>query len=237
MTHLHAGGKFDQNSYKVSGGLHGVGVSVVNALSSLLDLRIWRDGQEHRMIFEHGEPNGDLEIVGPAPEVTRTDGTTGPQTGTEITFLPSTETFTNVDFDLDTLEHRLRELAFLNSGVSLILNDGRGVEPKRIVMHYEGGLKAYIEYLDRNKTALSGDTIHLVSARDDVVIEVALQWKRQLPRDGIVLHQQHPATRWRHPSGRLPGGVDAHSQQLCPIERSGKTRQAVASPATTPAKG
>ena len=176
MTHLHAGGKFDQNSYKVSGGLHGVGVSVVNALSSLLDLRIWRDGQEHRMIFEHGEPNGDLEIVGPAPEVTRTDGTTGPQTGTEITFLPSTETFTNVDFDLDTLEHRLRELAFLNSGVSLILNDGRGVEPKRIVMHYEGGLKAYIEYLDRNKTALSGDTIHLVSARDDVVIEVALQW-------------------------------------------------------------
>ena len=176
MTHLHAGGKFDQNSYKVSGGLHGVGVSVVNALSSLLDLRIWRDGQEHRMIFEHGEPNGDLEIVGPAPEVTRTDGTTGPQTGTEITFLPSTETFTNVDFDLDTLEHRLRELAFLNSGVTLILNDGRGVEPKRIVMHYEGGLKAYIEYLDRNKTALSGDTIHLVSERDDVVIEVALQW-------------------------------------------------------------
>jgi DNA gyrase subunit B len=176
MTQLHAGGKFDQNSYKVSGGLHGVGVSVVNALSSLLEVRIWRDSQEHKMTFSHGEPNGDLEIAGPAPEVTRSDGSTGPQTGTEITFLPSTDTFSSVDFDLDTLEHRLRELAFLNSGVTLILNDHRGVEPKRIEMHYEGGLKAYVEYLDRNKNALSGDIVHLIAERDDVVIEVAMQW-------------------------------------------------------------
>ncbi|NNE85915.1 MAG: DNA topoisomerase (ATP-hydrolyzing) subunit B [Alphaproteobacteria bacterium] len=176
MTQLHAGGKFDQNSYKVSGGLHGVGVSVVNALSSLLEVRIWRNGQEHKMTFNHGEPNGDLEIVGPAPEVTQPDGSTGPLTGTEITFLPSTDTFSSVDFDLDTLEHRLRELAFLNSGVTLILNDHRGVEPKRIEMHYEGGLKAYVEYLDRNKNALSGDTVHLIAERDDVVIEVAMQW-------------------------------------------------------------
>jgi DNA gyrase subunit B len=176
MTQLHAGGKFDQNSYKVSGGLHGVGVSVVNALSSKLELRIWRNGQEHQMTYAHGEPDGDLKIVGPAPEVTGPDGTTGPQSGTEITFLPSTDTFSSVDFDLDTLEHRLRELAFLNSGVTLILNDNRGVEPKRIEMHYEGGLKAYVEYLDRNKNALSGDIVHLVSERDDVVIEVAMQW-------------------------------------------------------------
>ncbi|MCZ6586335.1 MAG: DNA topoisomerase (ATP-hydrolyzing) subunit B [Alphaproteobacteria bacterium] len=176
MTQLHAGGKFDQNSYKVSGGLHGVGVSVVNALSSLLELRIWRGGQEHQMTYRHGDPDGDLEVVGPAPEATAADGTTAPRTGTEITFLPSTNTFTNVDFDLDTLEHRLRELAFLNSGVLLILNDHRGVEPNRIELHYEGGLKAYVEYLDRNKNALSGDIVHLVSERDDVVIEVAMQW-------------------------------------------------------------
>ena len=176
MTQLHAGGKFDQNSYKVSGGLHGVGVSVVNALSSKLELRIWRNGQEHKMTYQHGEPDGDLVVVGPAPEVIKPDGSKGTLTGTEITFLPSTGTFTSVDFDLDTLEHRLRELAFLNSGVTLILNDHRGVEPKRIEMHYEGGLKAYVEYLDRNKTALSGEIIHLISERDDVVIEVAMQW-------------------------------------------------------------
>ena len=176
MTQLHAGGKFDQNSYKVSGGLHGVGVSVVNALSSKLEVRIWRSGQEHQMTFQHGEPDEDLMVVGPAPEVIGADGAKGTLTGTEITFLPSTDTFTNVDFDLDTLEHRLRELAFLNSGVTLILNDARGVEPKRIEMHYEGGLRAYVEYLDRNKTVLSGETVHLIAERDDVVIEVAMQW-------------------------------------------------------------
>ncbi len=176
MTQLHAGGKFDQNSYKVSGGLHGVGVSVVNALSSTLELRIWRGGQEHVMTFSHGEPDGDLAVTGPAPETIRSNGTKAPRTGTEVTFLPSTNTFSNVDFDLDTLEHRLRELAFLNSDVTLILNDKRGVEPKRIEMHYDGGLEAYVEYLDRNRNALSGDVVHLIGERNDVVIEVAMQW-------------------------------------------------------------
>ena len=176
MTQLHAGGKFDQNSYKVSGGLHGVGVSVVNALSSKLELRIWRNGNEHVMVYHDGVPDSDLEIVGSAPEEINSSGTKSLRTGTEITFLPSTETFSSVVFVLDTLEHRLRELAFLNSGVVLILNDNRGVEEKSIEMHYEGGLKAYVEYLDRNKASLSGDIVHLVSERDDVVIEVAMQW-------------------------------------------------------------
>ena len=176
MTQLHAGGKFDQNSYKVSGGLHGVGVSVVNALSSRLELRIWRNGNEHVMVYRDGVPDADLEMVGPAPEEINADGTKTLRTGTEITFLPSTATFTGVVFVLETLEHRLRELAFLNSGVVLILNDNRGVEEKSIEMHYEGGLKAYVEYLDRNKAALSGDIVHLISERDDVVIEVAMQW-------------------------------------------------------------
>ncbi len=176
MTQLHAGGKFDQNSYKVSGGLHGVGVSVVNALSSKLELRIWRDGQEHVMTFHDGEPEGDLAVAGPAPEVALADDTSALRTGTEITFLPSTETFSRVEFDLDTLEHRLRELAFLNSGVTLNLNDNRGVESHRIEMHYEGGLRAYVDYLDRNKNALSGDIIHLLGERDGVAIELAMQW-------------------------------------------------------------
>ncbi len=176
MTQLHAGGKFDQNSYKVSGGLHGVGVSVVNALSSKLELRIWRDGQEHLMTYHDGEPEDDLAVIGPAPEITLADGKNGMQTGTEITFLPSTDTFSMVDFDVDTLEHRLRELAFLNSGVTLILNDNRGVEPNRTELHYEGGLIAYVEYLDRNKNALSGDIVHLIGEREGVVIELALQW-------------------------------------------------------------
>ncbi|MFL2654844.1 MAG: DNA topoisomerase (ATP-hydrolyzing) subunit B [Alphaproteobacteria bacterium] len=176
MTQLHAGGKFDQNSYKVSGGLHGVGVSVVNALSSKLELRIWRNGNEHVMVYHDGVPDSDLEIVGSAPEEINSSGTKKLRTGTEITFLPSTETFSSVVFVLDTLEHRLRELAFLNSGVVLILKDNRGVEEKSIEMHYEGGLKAYVEYLDRNKASLSGDIVHLVSERDDVVIEVAMQW-------------------------------------------------------------
>ncbi|HUC64897.1 MAG TPA: DNA gyrase subunit B, partial [Stellaceae bacterium] len=175
MTQLHAGGKFDQNSYKVSGGLHGVGVSVVNALSSRLDLRIWRDGREHSMRFADGDPEAPLADVGAAPLLPG-DGKAGHKTGTEITFLPSTATFSKTEFDFQTLEHRLRELAFLNSGVTLILTDARGVEPKQVKMHYEGGLEAFVKYLDRSKQSLHGAPIAISAERDGITVEVAMEW-------------------------------------------------------------
>src|ERR1041384_6731480 len=144
MTQLHAGGKFNHNSYKVSGGLHGVGVSVVNALSSRLDLAIFRDGQEHRIRFADGDPEAPLAIVGPAPEPPPGGTKPGRKTGTEVTFLPSTRTFSKVEFDFATLEHRLRELAFLNSGVRIVLTDRRGVEEQTEEMRYDGGLEAFV---------------------------------------------------------------------------------------------
>jgi len=166
MTQLHAGGKFDQNSYKVSGGLHGVGVSVVNALSVTLDLRIWRGGKAYHMRFRHGEAEAPLAEIGPA------DG----KRGTEVTFLPSSETFTKTEFDYATLEHRLRELAFLNNGVKIVLEDLRGVEPKRVELRYEGGVEAFVAYLDRNKTPLHKPPIAIRGERDGISIEVALEW-------------------------------------------------------------
>ncbi|MEA3051862.1 MAG: gyrase subunit [Sphingomonadales bacterium] len=170
MTQLHAGGKFentsDDNAYKVSGGLHGVGVSVVNALSEWLDLTIWRDGEEHYMRFRHGDAEAPLKMVGPA----------GEKKGTRVTFLPSPETFKIVEFDWDTLEHRFRELAFLNSGVRLVLVDARHEEEKQIELYYEGGISAFVRYLDRAKTALIPDPISVTGQRDDVGIEVALEW-------------------------------------------------------------
>jgi DNA gyrase subunit B len=165
MTQLHAGGKFDQNSYKVSGGLHGVGVSVVNALSEWLTLRIWRGGQLHEMEFADGEAQSKLKAVGKADV-----------TGTEITFLPSKETFSKTDFDFDTLENRLRELAFLNSGVTLVLTDARAVDDHVVEMHYEGGIKAFVEYLDRSKAPLHDEPITVTGQQGDIVIDVALQW-------------------------------------------------------------
>ena len=171
MTQLHAGGKFDQNSYKVSGGLHGVGVSVVNALSTKLVLRVWRDGLEHFVEFAHGETVAPLKVVGPAPVV---DGM--PKRGTEVTFTPSTGTFTMVEFDYATIEHRLRELAFLNSGVRIVLTDARHVEVKREELCYEGGLEAFVRYLDRTKTPLIGKPILIKGERDGIVVEVALWW-------------------------------------------------------------
>ena len=172
MTELHAGGKFDQNSYKVSGGLHGVGISVVNALSSILHLRIWRSGEEHYICFHHGVPEAPLVVVGPA------DG----HTGTEVTFLPSTDTFTKTEFDYATLIHRLRELAFLNSGVLVVLRDERGVEAKEDVFQFDGGIGAFVEYLDRNKAAvheaiaISGDREPVNGDGDTVRVDCALQW-------------------------------------------------------------
>ncbi len=166
MTQLHAGGKFDQNSYKVSGGLHGVGVSVVNALSEILDLRIWRDDKEHAMRFRHGEPEAPLAVVGDAKG----------KRGTEIRFLPSTGTFTKTEFDYATLEHRLRELAFLNSGVRLHLTDARGVEPKSVELYYEGGIEAFVRYLDRNKNALHQPAVVAIGEREGITVELALEW-------------------------------------------------------------
>ncbi len=167
MTRLHAGGKFNQNSYKVSGGLHGVGISVVNALSEWLELKIWRNGQEHMMRFEDGgEPASPLTVTGPS------DG----KKGTEITFLPSDKTFTKTDFSYSTLEHRLRELAFLNAGVKIVLRDEREEEPVDVVLNYEGGLEAYVNYLDRARTALHTPPVTISGERDGLHVEAALEW-------------------------------------------------------------
>jgi len=172
MTQLHAGGKFDQNSYKVSGGLHGVGISVVNALSDWLEMRIWRQGKEHRMRFEHGVPVAPLAVVGDGG----LDEKGKPRTGTEITFHPSAETFTKTEFDYGTLEHRLRELAFLNSGVKIDLSDVRGVEPKTLHLMYEGGLAEFVRFLDRIKTPLIAAPIYLKAERDGITVELAMWW-------------------------------------------------------------
>ena len=165
MTQLHAGGKFDSNSYKVSGGLHGVGVSVVNALSDWLELRIWREGKEHIARFEGGFTTKHLEVVG------ETD-----RTGTEVRFMASTETFSNLEYSFETLEKRLRELAFLNSGVRIILNDERPVEPLRTELFYEGGVKEFVKYLDRHKSSVMPEPIFITGERDDIGIEVAMWW-------------------------------------------------------------
>ena len=176
MTQLHAGGKFDQNSYKVSGGLHGVGVSVVNALSVSLQLTIWRDGKEHFMEFKHGESLAPLKIVGDAPQDNRRDGTTKVLTGTAVRFLPSEETFTMVEFDRDTLERRLRELAFLNSGVMIILRDERPEEAIETELYYEGGIEAFVRHMDANKTGLLDGPINVHTEKDGITVDAALWW-------------------------------------------------------------
>ncbi|GJE53882.1 MULTISPECIES: DNA topoisomerase (ATP-hydrolyzing) subunit B [Methylobacterium] len=168
MTQLHAGGKFDQNSYKVSGGLHGVGVSVVNALSQWLRLRIWRNGMEHAMEFRHGDAVAPLDVVGPG----------NGRRGTEVSFLASTDTFTMVEFDYGTLEKRLRELAFLNSGVRIVLTDARHAEHKREELCYEGGVEEFVRYLDRSRKPIDGVTRPLMvrGERDGIRVECALWW-------------------------------------------------------------
>lgn len=166
MTQLHSGGKFDNNSYKVSGGLHGVGVSVVNALSVWLKLRIWREGKEHLATFSHGNVTEHLKVVGEAPG----------KHGTEVTFLPSKETFTMTEFNFDTLERAIREKAFLNSGVYLKLIDNRGSEPREVVMHYEGGLKAFVNHINKSKSPLHEEVISISGEKDDISVDAAMQW-------------------------------------------------------------
>ena len=214
MTHLHAGGKFNQNAYKVSGGLHGVGVSVVNGLSARLDLRVYRGGSEWFIRFRDGVPEAPLAEVGPAPAWPAGSTREGLVTGTEITFLPSTETFSKTEFDFTTLEHRLRELAFLNSGVTLVLSDLRGVEPKTVIVAFRGRarslcplsrpLEAGLAFAaDRDprraEACPGGGRGHPARSRDGV--------DRQLSRDDAVLYEQHPADGWRHASRRLPRGA------------------------------
>ncbi len=166
MTQLHAGGKFDSNSYKISGGLHGVGVSVVNALSDYLELTIWRNDKEHFMRFEDGDAVDDLVIVGDAVG----------KTGTRVTFMPSVSTFGNIEFDYEKLVHRFRELAFLNSGVRIKILDERHAERKEVELYYEGGITAYVQYLDRSKTALISEAITISGEKEDIIFECALQW-------------------------------------------------------------
>ncbi|WP_457649712.1 DNA topoisomerase (ATP-hydrolyzing) subunit B [Profundibacter sp.] len=166
MTQLHAGGKFDSNSYKISGGLHGVGVSVVNALSEWLELRIWRDGKEHVARFEHGDTVEPLKVVGDC----------GDRTGTEVRFMASTETFSNLEYNFHTLENRLRELAFLNSGVRIILTDERPAEPLKADLFYEGGVREFVRYLDRSKSGMLPDPISFKGEKDGITVEVAMWW-------------------------------------------------------------
>ena len=182
MTQLHAGGKFDQNSYKVSGGLHGVGVSVVNALSVWLKLRIRRKGEIHEMTFNHGNAVAPLKVVGEA----------GDETGTEVTFLPSSETFTMVDFDYGTLEHRLRELAFLNSGVRIVLSDKRHADVKVQELLYDGGLIEFVKYLDRAKKPLIDKPIAIKAERDGITVEVAMWWNESYHENVLAFTNNIP---------------------------------------------
>jgi DNA gyrase subunit B len=213
MTQLHAGGKFNQNSYKVSGGLHGVGVSVVNALSSHLHLRIWRNGMEHAMTFRHGNAQAPLAVVGPA------EG----RRGTEVTFLPSTETFTQVEFDYGTLEHRLRELAFLNSGVHIILTDNRHAEVRREDMVYQGGLEEYVRYLDRAKAPIISAPLMVSAERDGITVEAALWWNDSYHENVLCFTNNIPQ---RDGGTHLAGFRGALTRQVTGYgESSGLTRK------------
>ena len=166
MTQLHAGGKFDQNSYKVSGGLHGVGVSVVNALSDWLDLKIWRDGKEHYARFEGGETVVSLKVMKKSEE----------RKGTEVRFMASADTFSNLNYNFKTLENRLRELAFLNSGVRIKLVDERQSDKILSELYYRGGVCEFVKYLDRSRAALISDPIFVAGEKDGISLEIAMWW-------------------------------------------------------------
>jgi len=213
MTQLHAGGKFDQNSYKVSGGLHGVGVSVVNALSDWLELRIWRNGSEHMVRFENGDVVAPLAVVAAAG----VDEKGKSRTGSTITFHPSTETFTSTDFDLPTLEHRLRELAFLNSGVRLTLVDERSATPTSVDLYYEGGLKAFVEFVDRSKTRVHAESISIGGEKDGITVEMAMQWNDSYHETTLCftnnIPQRDGGTHLAGLRGALTRTINAYAQQ------------------------
>src|SRR3974390_923964 len=213
MTQLHAGGKFDQNSYKVSGGLHGVGVSVVNALSTWLKLSIWRDGKEHFMEFRAGD------AVAPLKETSPADG----KRGTQVTFLPSPATFTMTEFDFATLEHRLRELAILNSAVSILLSDKRHTVEKRQVMRYEGGVEAFVKFLDRSKPPLIPSPIMIKAEREDITVECALWWNDGYPESVFCFTNNIPQ---RDGGTHLAGFRGALTRQITTYaETAGSSRK------------
>jgi DNA gyrase subunit B len=215
MTQLHAGGKFDQNSYKVSGGLHGVGVSVVNALSHRLDLRIWRGGHEHYIQFKDGVSVAPLVVVGPSNKK-----------GTEVTFWPSTETFSKTDFVAATIEHRLRELAFLNSGVRLFFTDARQSPSVVVELFYEGGVKAFVQYLDANKTALHDGPLYIKGERDGIAVELSLQWSESYHETMLCftnnIPQRDGGTHLAGFRGALTRTINTFTQQFAPAKMKDK---------------
>ncbi len=214
MTQLHAGGKFDQNSYKVSGGLHGVGVSVVNALSTWLKLTIWRDDKEHTMEFRDGDAVAPLAVV----------GETVGKKGTEVTFLASPQTFTMVEYDFATLEHRLRELAFLNSGVRIVLSDMRHAVERREELFYEGGVEAFVNYLDRNKSPLIPAPIMLKAERDGVAIECAMTWNDSYHETVLCFTNNIPQ---RDGGTHLAGFRGALTRQITSYAENGARKEKV----------
>ena len=220
---LHAGGKFDNDSYKVSGGLHGVGVSVVNALSERLEVEIWRDGQVYQQAYERGKPLGELEVTG-----------TTKRRGTKVTFKPDPQIFETVDFSFDTLAQRLRELAFLNGGVTITLDDERNGKSHKFL--YEGGIVSFVKYLNTNKAAVNERPIFMQRRegrhrrRDRAPVE------RRLRRDRVFVREQHQHGRGRHAPVRLPFGADAHDQLLRDEEQPREGPQGRASAATTSAR-
>ena len=199
MTQLHAGGKFDSNSYKVSGGLHGVGVSVVNALSTRLDLTVWRNGKEYYAKFEHGDCTEHLSVVKDAPITEK--GT--PYTGTKVTFYPDSEIFTNINFEYKTLEYRLRELAFLNSGVNIYLSDLRHIEPVKTNLYYEGGIDAFVTYLSKSKNLLIPSPIYMTDEKNDITCELSLIWNDSYHESVLCFTNNIPQKRWWYTLGRF----------------------------------